>query len=66
MTAPTKPQTNTVDPTPSASPLHTPVIAWFETHARDLPWRRPEAGPWGVMVSEFMLQQTPGNRVLPV
>ncbi|MFJ8000280.1 A/G-specific adenine glycosylase [Streptomyces sp. NPDC096310] len=52
---------------PSApSTLHTPVIAWFETHARDLPWRRPEAGAWGVMVSEFMLQQTPVNRVLPV
>ena len=46
--------------------LHTPVIEWFEEHARDLPWRRPEAGPWGVMVSEFMLQQTPVNRVLPV
>ncbi|MFJ4922240.1 A/G-specific adenine glycosylase [Streptomyces sp. NPDC088725] len=46
--------------------LHTPLIAWFDTHARDLPWRRPEAGAWGVMVSEFMLQQTPVNRVLPV
>ncbi|MFJ8882686.1 A/G-specific adenine glycosylase [Streptomyces sp. NPDC102402] len=46
--------------------LHTPVIGWFEQHARDLPWRRPEAGAWGVMVSEFMLQQTPVNRVLPV
>ncbi|MGW4569112.1 hypothetical protein ACWEN3_44570, partial [Streptomyces sp. NPDC004561] len=46
--------------------LHTPVIAWFDAHARDLPWRRPEAGAWGVMVSEFMLQQTPVNRVLPV
>ncbi|WP_238490086.1 A/G-specific adenine glycosylase, partial [Streptomyces sp. UNOC14_S4] len=46
--------------------LHAPVIAWFESHARDLPWRRPEAGPWGVMVSEFMLQQTPVSRVLPV
>jgi A/G-specific adenine glycosylase len=42
------------------------VIAWFEANARDLPWRRPEAGAWGVMVSEFMLQQTPVNRVLPV
>ncbi|WP_254392742.1 A/G-specific adenine glycosylase, partial [Streptomyces buecherae] len=50
----------------SAAALHTAVNAWFETHARDLPWRRPEAGPWGVMVSEFMLQQTPVNRVLPV
>ncbi|MHC5908473.1 A/G-specific adenine glycosylase, partial [Streptomyces sp. S6] len=46
--------------------LHAPVIDWFEEHARDLPWRRPEAGAWGVMVSEFMLQQTPVNRVLPI
>lgn len=50
----------------SATGLHGPVIDWFEAHARDLPWRRPEAGPWGVMVSEFMLQQTPVSRVLPV
>ncbi|MBT2528991.1 A/G-specific adenine glycosylase [Streptomyces sp. ISL-99] len=46
--------------------LHTPVIAWFDANARDLPWRRPEAGAWAVMVSEFMLQQTPVSRVLPV
>ena len=46
--------------------LHAPVIDWFDENARDLPWRRPEAGPWGVMVSEFMLQQTPVSRVLPV
>jgi len=49
-----------------AEALHAPVVDWFATHARDLPWRRPEAGAWGVMVSEFMLQQTPVNRVLPV
>ncbi|MEU6344538.1 MULTISPECIES: A/G-specific adenine glycosylase [unclassified Streptomyces] len=46
--------------------LHSPVIDWFDENARDLPWRRPEAGAWGVMVSEFMLQQTPVARVLPV
>ncbi|MER6309809.1 A/G-specific adenine glycosylase [Streptomyces sp. NPDC001739] len=46
--------------------LHGPVTDWFDQHARDLPWRRPEAGAWGVMVSEFMLQQTPVSRVLPV
>ncbi|WP_438486637.1 A/G-specific adenine glycosylase [Streptomyces sp. S186] len=46
--------------------LHGPVTDWFAEHARDLPWRRPEAGAWGVMVSEFMLQQTPVSRVLPV
>jgi A/G-specific adenine glycosylase len=48
------------------SDLHTPVLDWFDGNARDLPWRRPEAGAWGVMVSEFMLQQTPVSRVLPV
>lgn len=40
------------------------VIDWFEAHARDLPWR--DTTPWGVLVSEFMLQQTPVARVLPV
>ncbi|MFZ5869459.1 MAG: A/G-specific adenine glycosylase, partial [Actinomycetota bacterium] len=34
--------------------------------ARDLPWRRDDATPWGVLVSEVMLQQTPVARVLPV
>jgi len=42
------------------------VLEWYGLVARDLPWRRPEAGPWGVLVSEVMLQQTPVNRVLPV
>ncbi|UGQ09205.1 A/G-specific adenine glycosylase [Yinghuangia sp. ASG 101] len=42
------------------------VIDWYEEHARDLPWRTPDATPWAVMVSEFMLQQTPVNRVLPM
>ncbi|RNL62246.1 A/G-specific adenine glycosylase [Nocardioides marmoriginsengisoli] len=43
-----------------------PITAWYDAHARDLPWRRPGTSPWSVMVSEFMLQQTPVNRVLPV
>lgn len=42
------------------------TVNWFGVHRRDLPWRRPEAGAWGVLVSEFMLQQTPVSRVLPV
>ncbi|AXT83856.1 adenine glycosylase [Aeromicrobium sp. A1-2] len=45
--------------------LHEDVTSWFDTAARDLPWRRTES-PWDVMVSEFMLQQTPVSRVLPV
>ena len=40
--------------------------AWFVANARDLPWRRAECGPWGVLVSEFMLQQTPVARVIPL
>ncbi|HSR23737.1 MAG TPA: A/G-specific adenine glycosylase, partial [Candidatus Eisenbacteria bacterium] len=48
------------------SPLHGPVLEWYARNARDLPWRRPDATPWAVLVSEFMLQQTPVSRVLPV
>ena len=33
--------------------------------ARDLPWRQPDTAPWGVLVSEVMLQQTPVVRVEP-
>ena len=47
------------------SGLHEDVLAWFDAEARDLPWRR-DTSPWSVMVSEFMLQQTPVSRVLPV
>ncbi len=46
--------------------LHARVLDWYDDHARDLPWRGLEATPWSVMVSEFMLQQTPVARVLPV
>lgn len=45
--------------------LHDSIISWFDANSRDLPWRRG-ASPWAVMVSEFMLQQTPVSRVLPV
>jgi A/G-specific adenine glycosylase len=61
--------------------LATEVSDWYRVHARDLPWRapgaawgepggpvaaaRPPVGPWAVLVSEVMLQQTPVNRVLP-
>ncbi|WP_043173925.1 A/G-specific adenine glycosylase [Streptomyces sp. NRRL B-24484] len=52
-----------INATPSR--LHSAVIGWYEANARDLPWRDPTATPWAVMVSEFMLQQTPVKRVLP-
>ncbi|GAA1619818.1 A/G-specific adenine glycosylase [Catellatospora bangladeshensis] len=48
------------------SELASLTTAWYDTHARDLPWRAPDVGAWPVLVSEFMLQQTPVVRVLPV
>lgn len=58
---------------PTASPLppgrELPLAEWYRSNARDLPWRRAafhdEFGAWGVLVSEFMLQQTPVARVIP-
>jgi A/G-specific adenine glycosylase len=45
--------------------LEEPITDWYAEHGRDLPWRRPGVGAWPIMVSEFMLQQTPVARVLP-
>lgn len=38
--------------------------SWFAAASRDLPWREPGTTPWGVLVSEVMLQQTPAVRVV--
>ncbi len=52
---------------PSPARVRTALLAWFDCHARDLPWRRAPAriaknaarrDPWRVWVSEIMLQQT--------
>ncbi|WP_327037347.1 A/G-specific adenine glycosylase [Microbacterium sp. Leaf161] len=52
-----------------ASAVSLPLADWYRGAARDLPWRRPrfheDFGAWGTLVSEFMLQQTPVNRVIP-
>jgi A/G-specific adenine glycosylase len=40
------------------------LLAWFEQHGRDLPWRRTR-DPYAVLVSEVMLQQTRVERVIP-
>jgi A/G-specific adenine glycosylase len=42
----------------------TELLDWYERARRDLPWRRPDVTAWQILVSEFMLQQTPVNRVL--
>ena len=56
------------------------LMSWFDMFRRDLPWRNPSkssdhrtdasldppADPWGILVSEIMLQQTPVARVEPI
>jgi A/G-specific adenine glycosylase len=42
------------------------ILWWFAREGRSLPWRERGAAPWGILVSEVMLQQTPVSRVLPV
>ena len=40
------------------------LLAWFNGHGRDLPWRRTR-DPYAILVSEVMLQQTQVARVMP-
>jgi A/G-specific adenine glycosylase len=40
------------------------LLAWFDVHGRDLPWRRTR-DPYAILVSEVMLQQTQVERVIP-
>ncbi|HTQ09522.1 MAG TPA: A/G-specific adenine glycosylase [Fimbriimonadaceae bacterium] len=40
------------------------LLAWYDEHRRDLPWRRT-ADPYAIWVSEIMLQQTQVATVLP-
>ena len=40
------------------------LLAWFNGHGRDLPWRRT-CDPYAILVSEVMLQQTQVARVMP-
>jgi A/G-specific adenine glycosylase len=48
------------------SPTRSELLDWYERCRRDLPWREPGVTPWQILVSEFMLQQTPVSRVLPI
>jgi A/G-specific adenine glycosylase len=45
--------------------LVSPLVDWYRRNARELPWRGAGVSPWGVLVSEIMLQQTPVSRVEP-
>jgi A/G-specific adenine glycosylase len=41
------------------------LLLWYRTCARSLPWRSDPRDPYHVLVSEFMLQQTQVDRVVP-
>ena len=46
----------------------TPLLAWYDSSRRDLPWRYPpgvKADPYRVWLSEIMLQQTTVKAVIP-
>lgn len=42
------------------------LIDWYGCAMRALPWRATGVSAWQILVSEFMLQQTPVARVVPV
>src|SRR5918999_368237 len=56
------------DPELPASPVRRrfrhQLLTWYRRHGRDLPWRKTR-DPYHILVSEFMLQQTQVDRVLP-
>lgn len=41
------------------------LLRWYRAAARELPWRTEPRDPYRVLVSEFMLQQTQVERVVP-
>ncbi len=41
----------------TAAPFRARLLAWYDAHARDLPWRKSR-DPYRVWLSEIMLQQT--------
>lgn len=41
------------------------IADWYGAGHRELPWRLAGFPAWGILISEFMLQQTPVARVIP-
>ncbi len=70
MSDPRKDATNPADelgpPTPRARirRVREKLLAWYDAHHRDLPWRRSR-DPYAIWISETMLQQTRVETVIP-
>lgn len=55
---------SSMPPRLDAPALRSRLLAWFDEHRRDLPWRRAR-DPFAVWISEVMLQQTQVTTVIP-
>lgn len=55
------PVRDTIRRVPDLAP---PLLTWFDSQARELPWRRSR-NPYHIWVSEIMLQQTQVETVIP-
>jgi A/G-specific adenine glycosylase len=44
--------------------VRVPLLRWYDTNRRDLPWRR-SSDPYAIWISEAMLQQTRVETVIP-
>lgn len=53
----TRMQTLRIRQNQAIAQLRTPLLNWYSTHARVLPWRQ-DKNPYHVWISEIMLQQT--------
>jgi A/G-specific adenine glycosylase len=66
---PAAPRRSAVSPSPrSRSHLARRLLAWYDRHRRELPWRAPPGtrpDPYAVWLSEVMLQQTTVAAVKP-
>jgi A/G-specific adenine glycosylase len=51
-------------PLPQKSKIQSRLLQWFKKKGRDLPWRKTR-DPYGIWVSEIMLQQTQVATVIP-
>lgn len=49
---------------PDFTELHQDLLAWYDRHKRDLPWRISK-DPYRIWISEIMLQQTRVEAVIP-
>lgn len=51
-------------PAPVVRRIQRKLLAWYDLHRRDLPWRR-RSDPYAIWLSEVMLQQTQVGTVIP-